>query len=376
MPDLPPHRYLAHGLQRGVPPEVLQRAATQIETSEFAGVTPILSLRHLSHLTGASYGELRRVVARTADPYFDLTLPKRSGVRPISMPEPTIMAVQRFLLRHALCSLDLHPRSHAYRVGRSTITCAESHVGARWVIKMDLRNFFGSITEKDVYRVFKNQGYSSLVAFELTRLSTRASSEPGSRRVPVPESANRYRVTPYTSNWMGTLPQGAPTSGALANAVATPLDHDLHRVASKAGFVYTRYSDDLTFSTATRVGPARAQEVVRIVSRTAVSRGFQVNSKKTRVLGPRTRHDVLGLVVGDEHVQLPPEFRRKIEVHIHGVKTRGLAAHAETRGFRSVFGLVAHVDGCIAYATGIDPEWARRQHDRWVDALRLTGYPI
>ena len=54
----------------------------------------------------------------------------------------------------------------------------------------------------------------------------------------------------------------------------------------------------------------------------------------------------------------------------------GLAAQAEVRGFRSFFGLVAHVDGCIAYATGIDPKWAHPQHGRWVDALRRSGYSI
>lgn len=376
MADLPPHRYFTHGLKQGVEPCVLEHAAEQIETSEFAGVTPILSLRHLSHLTGTGYAELRQVVARHSDPYIDLTLPKRTGVRPISIPAPTILAVQRFLLARALCNLDLHPRSYAYRVGRSTFACAEVHVGARWIIKMDLRNFFGSITEKDVYRVFKSQGYSKLVAFELSRLCTRASATPGSRRVLAARNASRYRSAPYVSDWMGTLPQGAPTSGALANAVATPLDHDMHRVASDAGFIYTRYSDDLTFSTSKRVGPARAQELIRAAARTAVFRGFQVNPKKTRVLGPRTRHDVLGLVVGEERVQLPPEFRRKIEVHIHGVKARGPAAHAEMRGFRSVFGMVAHVDGCIAYAIGIDAEWARLQQGRWAEALRTNGYPI
>lgn len=375
MADLPPHRYRAEGLKRGVRPEVLARAATQMEIAEFDGVTAILSLRHLAHLTGAKYVELRSIVARREDPYIDLTVPKNKGVRSISMPLPNLLSVQQFVLAKSLSNLPLHPRSYAYRAGRSTRDCAEIHIGARWVIRMDLQNFFGSITEKHAYRTFKSQGYSALVSFELSRLCTRLSSSPGSRVVHVEDEQARYRHTPYASPLMGTLPQGAPTSGALANAAATPLDHDLHQMASASGFVYTRYSDDLTFSTAERVGPNGAQRIVRLASQIVASRGFRINRKKTRVLGPRTRHDVLGLVVDHDRVRLPPEYRRRIEVHIHGISTRGVASHAEARGFKSVFGMIAHIEGSIAYAFSVDPAWAHRQQSRWLEALRSNDYP-
>ena len=115
------------------------------------GLTPVLTLGHLAFLTGASYGYLREIVERRRDPYVEITRPKSTGgVRKLASPEPALMAAQRWVLRHALPTIDLHPATYAYREHRSIVDCAGQHLGATWMVKMDLHDFFGSIGEQRV----------------------------------------------------------------------------------------------------------------------------------------------------------------------------------------------------------------------------------
>lgn len=377
MDSLPPHRYRQIGLEAGVPIHVLAASAAQYAQNEAAGTQAILSLGHLSTLTGASHGYLRSIVERTVDPYTEISKPKRSGGRrAISMPDPLLMSVQRFILRAALNAIGMHPRSFAYQQGRSAVDCARLHIGARWLIKLDLHDFFGSVSEESVYRVFVDQGYSSLVSFELARVCTRAPWRIEDFRR-LKRSTVKYTAIPtYASGRNGYLPQGAPTSGALANAVATPIDHALFDLANACGLVYTRYSDDLTFSTARKLSRAEAGRIAGRVAQVVASNGFEVHHKKTRVIPPRVRHIVLGLVVGARRVRLRPEFRRHVELLVHGARVNGLFEHAESRGFESVLGMVSYIDGCIAYAIGVEPDWVNSIRGEWASALEQAGFPI
>jgi len=338
-----PHQYLKAGKKAGVPESVLRASAAQIAQSQGRGAGPILSLGHLAHLTGAPYLYLREIVQRRRDPYDDIARPKRTGgIRWLSAPEPVLMDVHRVILRRALRNLPLHPFSYAYQEGRTIQQCAQRHLGARWMLKFDIHNFFGQVEERDVFRVFEERGYAPLVSLELARMCTRA---------PISSSrsnTDQYGPIPtYDVNVSGRLPQGAPTSGALANAVATPLDHDLHAFASGAGFAYTRYSDDMIMSTGHDFDRTQAIPMIREVTRLVAKHRFRLHRKKTRVIPPGARHIVLGLLVDGDEVRLTPEFRRRVEVHIRGVREFGLVHHADHRGFRSLLSFISHVDGCL-----------------------------
>ncbi|HEY3558724.1 MAG TPA: reverse transcriptase family protein [Kribbella sp.] len=369
-----PHLYRAQGVRLGIPEDVLERAISQTARNEEQRAGAILSLRHLAQLSGAPYLYLRKIVQRTIDPYAAIAIKKRGGgTRMLSAPEPILMDVQRLILRRALRSIESHPRSFAYQNNRSIVDCARLHVGAHWLIKLDLHDFFGSISEKRAYEVFNRQGYSNLVSFELARLCTRA----GLRWAPPPPSADKYRAIPsYSTGNIGSLPQGGPTSGAIANAVATPLDHGLHTLADSAGLTYTRYSDDLTFSGASRFKRSDAAAFIRRVGPIVSSNGLLLHHRKTRVVPPGARHVVLGLLVDEHGVRLLPEFRRRVEVHVRGVRKFGLTAHVASRGFKSIFSFVNHVDGCLAFGASVDPDWADRTRAEWLDALIDNSFPI
>jgi RNA-directed DNA polymerase len=121
-----------------------------------------LTLGELASRTGASSRYLREVISRRADPYDDITRPKKDGTtRPISSPEPVLMDVQRWLLKNVLRAAPAHHCSWAYQSGRSIVGCASEHIGARWLVKVDVHDFFGSIDEIRVYELFRRLQYPS-----------------------------------------------------------------------------------------------------------------------------------------------------------------------------------------------------------------------
>jgi RNA-directed DNA polymerase len=370
VPDLPPHLYAERGVAEGHSRAVVDKAAAEWGRLRARGLVPVLTLGHLARLAGVSHRYLREIVERTRDPYLDIVRLKRDGtIRPISSPEPVLMEVQRWILHNVLRPLAPHQVSFAYHRGRSIVQCAEQHVGARWLVKLDLHDFFGTVDEARAYRVFQDLGYARLVSFELARICTRMR---GDRQygVGMPRVIRSYAVARQ-----GVLPQGAPTSGALANAAARGLDGQLVTVAAEYGAIYTRYSDDLVFSAGASFDRAKAAALIGRVSEAVSDTGFVVHRKKTRVVPPGARHVVLGLVLGHQQVQLMPEFKRRVDVHIRGVSRFGLAEHARHRGFRSIISFVNHVDGCLAFAAAVEPEHAAKARRRWNEALISAGYP-
>ncbi len=370
MSDFPPHLYAERGVAQGHPAAVVENAAGEWGRLRALGLTPVLTLGHLARLTGVSYRYLREIVERKRDPYEDITRLKRDGTkRHISSPEPVLMAVQRWVHRNVLGPLTPHAASFAYHTGRSIVQCAEQHLGARWLVKMDLHDFFGTVDEVRVYRVLRALGYPPLVSFELARVCTRMRGE-RQYGLGMPQVIRSYAVARQ-----GVLPQGAPTSGTLANAAASGLDRRLIDMAALHGVVYTRYSDDLVFSAGESFDRERATALIDHVSGAVADNGFVVHRKKTRVVPPGARHVVLGLVLGRGRVQLMPEFKRRVDVHIRGVANFGLAKHARHRGFRSMISFVNHVDGCLAFAAAVEPGHAAEARRRWDVALTASGYP-
>lgn len=366
-----PHRYIQDGISSGHDRSMLVRAQAYQQAISSNGAVPILTLKHLARETGTEWGYLRSIVGRRINEYQPIRRRKRDGTfRDIASPNPALMNVQRWILRNVLTGLKIHRASFAYSRGLSIRHCAEAHVGARWLLKLDLHDFFGSIDESRIYRVVRELGYPKLAAFEIGRICTRPKPSVD------PSWAEGRGVEAYDSARLGVLPQGAPTSGALANAVAFRLDTLLAQIAGDRGLVYTRYSDDLTFSSSDQFSRTAIPLLVREVERTIVGAGLQPHRKKTRVVPPGARQIVLGLMLHDGGVRLLPEFRDRLDNHIRCVGRYGPAAHARVRAFDSALSMMNHVDGCLAFAEDIEPDWAADRKERWNAALDAHGHPI
>ena len=368
MISVSPHLYRAEGLKRGRLPETLDNALAQARPPETTGAPAILTLGHLAHRTDISHKWLREAVAsRTGEHYRDFTISKRSGGgRRIAVPDPTLMAVQRWIVREILRGRPVHAVSHAYAEGSSIVQCASQHAGAGWLLKIDIHDFFESIPERSVYRVFRDIGYQPLLSFELARLCTRPWINPprwteAKRSV---ANANQRGPTYYSREYTGYLPQGAPTSPMLSNLVCRLLDVELAAIAARAGLVVTRYSDDITLS-----GPAmgfdrdRAMALVAEIRTTLSKHGFRLHERKISIVPPGGRKVVLGLLVDRDRPRLTREFRQRVADHVRGVEKFGIAGHAANRNFDAITGMVQHIAGLIRFAGHVDSDFT--------DPLRL-----
>jgi RNA-directed DNA polymerase len=170
--------------------------------------------------------------------YVRYTIPKSNGgKRTILAPKPELKAIQRKILSALLERTTVSPMAHGFVKERSIITNAKQHVGREYVLRLDLKDFFPSITFKRVRGMFISLGYSFAVASVLALLCTEYHREPFDR------DGTIYHVSIGKRH----LVQGAPTSPSLSNLIAYHLDYRLHGLATKRNFTYTRYADDLIF---------------------------------------------------------------------------------------------------------------------------------
>jgi hypothetical protein len=238
-------------------------------------------------------------------------------------------------------------------------TAALPHAGAGTVLAMDLESFFGSVPAPRVWGLL--QGVVELtepVAHAVTGLVTTVVPAAVWRRVPVPSDpagrdrharVGRLLAAPH-------LPQGAPTSPALANLACLRLDRRLTGLAVSLGAAYTRYVDDLFLS-----GPPalRRPAVAARVAAIAVDEGFRVHHGKTRTAGAGRRQTVLGAVVNTRPT-LPRPERDALRALLHNCAVSGWASQVRDRDpatFRD------HVLGRVAWAASVDPVLGARLRD-------------
>jgi len=331
---------------------------------------PILSLKHLAKRTSVEYELLRSFVCRGAikgvenlEIYKKFSIRKRSGGRRfIHIPSPKLMHTQRWISEYILKDLPVHPASHAFRKGSSIQKCALRHCGAKWLIKIDIADFFSSVSEIQVYRIFRSLNYQPLVAFELARLCTVGTSGVGPR-LKFPQwrvKAFNEAIPLYHQTLLGYLPQGAPTSPFLANLVMKHCDKSLHALAQKNGLVYTRYSDDLSFSTRDKsFGRSRAKNFVFEAYKIISQSGFRPQYRKTTIVPPGGKKIILGLNVESEFPKLAKGTRDTIRQHLYFLEKVGPVQHAFNRKFDSVWGLKSHIRGLIDYANMVEPDFAK-----------------
>jgi hypothetical protein len=201
----------------------------------------------------------------------------------IERPKLRLKEVQRWVLSELLAWIPVHPAAHGFVRGRSALTHARAHTGRRVVVRLDVEDFFAAVTAGRVYGIFRTAGYPEAVAHALTGLCTNV--VPAEHSVPDAFRLARRLATPH-------LPQGAPTSPALANLAAFRLDARLAGLARELGATYTRYADDLVLSCDHRLRPPLA-----MIAEIAAAEGFRLNPAKTRVMSRGRRQTVTGIVV-------------------------------------------------------------------------------
>jgi len=269
------------------------------------------------------------------------------------------MQAQRWIAQNILNAVPPHDASYAFARNRDLVGAANKHAGARWLVKMDVRRFFESISEPQVYFVFRGLGYPALLSFQLARICTRLPMG-GFTRSPPPHR----RSLPYRPLPLGHLPQGAPTSPMLANLAVQALDVHLAVLAHQLGWVYTRYADDLTFSRIDDIRRSSAMNLITLVEHALAVFGLAPRHPKTSIASPRARKIMLGVLVDRERPRLTRSFRNNLETHLYALTSPkiGAAAHLRNRGFASRIGMQRHVAGLLAFAHQVDGAYAAKQY--------------
>jgi RNA-directed DNA polymerase len=277
--------------------KLLRTAAREIERSVYGNpaLPAVLTLAHLAKRCGVDYLRLRSLVARHKSHYTYFRIRKRSGGhRVISVPQAELYWVQKWIHTHILSKAKAHAACFSFLPKTSIRDCAAQHRGAKWVIKVDISAFFGSISERDAFDVFVKLGYRSLAAFEMAGIATDA---PRFSKRYIAASWKRalgdYAITQYMDEKVGFLPQGAPTSPLLSNLFMIDIDRKLEALAAQRGLRYSRYSDDMTFSTRGEYSRERAKKLVHAVAAITRVKGLRINAAKTRIIPPGGRRVVL-----------------------------------------------------------------------------------
>ncbi|MEO9158203.1 MAG: reverse transcriptase family protein [Kofleriaceae bacterium] len=293
------------------------------------------------------FAKLMRAGTGPGSGYVEFEIPKaKGGTRRIAAPRKQLRTVQRKILDEILAKVPVHDACHGFVTGRSTVTNAKPHEGAAIVIKLDLKDFFPTVHFRRVRGLFTQLGYSSDIAKLLAGLTTYRPKLPDGGVV-----------------WPGILPQGAPTSPAIANLTCRRLDNRLARLAEKVGATYTRYADDLTFSFA-KVPELRIGRFLWFVDAICEQEGFIERPDKRRILRAKHQQRITGIVVNNG-IHVPRADRKRFRAILHNCKQHGVASQANGRT-----DFEAYLAGYAAYVHMVEPALGTA----WVtEVARLLG---
>jgi len=310
-------------IQHGVKDELVADYLVYIKPLVNKGLPIIFDFKHLCLLLGKNTLYLASVVNASSSHYREFTIPKRSGgLRTISAPYPTLLDCQRWINQHILSNVEIHSSAHGFASRKSIITNAQVHVGKKYFLKVDIKDFFPSITINQVITVFKNLGYTHKVSFYLASLCC----------------------------YEKVLPQGAPTSPMLSNIIAASLDNRLARFARKFKLSYTRYADDLAFTGAT-IAVKHLQYITEIIQ----DCGFTVNPSKTLLQQKKNKRILTGISIAEQQIKIPREYKRKLKMEIHCIRKFGIVMHIRNQRIKNPNHL-STVIGKIQFWLSVEPD--------------------
>ncbi len=217
------------------------------------------------------------------------------GHRLVEAPKQRLKAAQRALLDRVLALVPAHDAAHGFVPGRSARTFASCHAGERVVVRIDLEDFFASVGEARVRAIFEALGYPRAVARLFSSIACHrtppAVLRERTRGVDVARAFREHKRFDRPH-----LPQGAPSSPALANVAAYGLDVRMSALARRFDARYSRYADDLALSGDATLARGVAK-LLPLATRIANDEGFAVRFDKTRVMRSGARQQLAGLVV-------------------------------------------------------------------------------
>ena len=199
--------------------------------------------------------------------------------RVIYAPCPELKKIQRYI-KNAI--------KWTFPFNCSTAECAEKHTGSKWVMKLDIKNFYDSVPQKFTQKVIEKSG----------------------EKIKFADTTNLFKMVTLE----GKLPTGAPSSSHIANASFTPVERRIRYYCESFGVNYSRYVDDMTFSGDDKVYLKKVEKYVR---ETLKIFGYELNEAKTKYISRNKQQNVLGLVANNKNVRISKKERKRIRAMLH-----------------------------------------------------------
>ena len=246
--------------------------------------TSISTNAQLAEYCGVSWDELRMLAyADGIKRYTEWFVPKKNGegFRRISSPMANLRRVQRAIAKGLSESYSPLKCVYGFVCERNVAMNALQHARKRTVLTLDLKDFFPSISASRIHGLFvKTMGFPQEVANTLTNLV-------------------RHE---------GSLPQGAPTSPVISNMICFKMDRALLNFAANNGLTYTRYADDLVFSSTSAYSARKMVDqgknavcgINHFITDTIEANGFEINERKVHVANRGSRQIVNGIIVNQK----------------------------------------------------------------------------
>lgn len=314
--------------ENGESQEDIDKAKVYAENLIDLGLPVIFDKKHFAALVGVSEEEISRMMANLETEYYsERRIPKKSGGERILMvPAMKLKLIQQWILKNILMSIHVSEYAMGFCPKKSIVTNARLHVGKECVVNLDIKDFFPSITQKQVYRIFYYYGYTVGVSHLLGRLCTVD----------------------------GKLPQGASTSPYLSNIACLKLDKRLSQLAKTYDADYSRYADDITFS-----GKYGIQNIIDIATRIIEDEGFKVNTKKSRIAYAYQRQEVTGINVSGNKVSINKQYKKQLLQEIYYCKKYGPSNHLKHINCNKKF-YKEHLYGKAYFVNMVDNELGKR----------------
>lgn len=301
----------------------------------------------LAALFAKERGPLEHFVRHINEKYRLVTILKRNGkARHLNVPGNELNRIQRIINRRILSKLSVSEYATAYQNGASVKINATPHVGKRFILKLDITDFFGSIRFGQAYSAFHAIYDSKQVSYLLASLCCKDD----------------------------VLPQGAPTSPALSNLVMANFDNRIGAWCRDRNITYTRYCDDMTFS-----ADSPLYSVYQKAKDMLCRMGFELNDGKTHFIGSGSRQSVTGLTV-NEKLSVSNEYKRELRQEVYFTLKFG-AADSIIKGSRTDYILdgkpeteryLYHLLGKAQYVLWVEPDnqWFREAKHALKEMMR------
>lgn len=302
----------------------------------------------------------QRKVSRISHYHVFEIAKKTGGTRRISAPKQQLKQLQNWVLNTILNCLPAEDTTHGFVRKRSIVTNAQPHLQQDIVINVDLKDFFPTITYARVKGLFHKLGYSEQAATIFALICTQAETS----------EVEMDGISYYVQKGHRFLPQGSPASPAISNLIAYKMDKKIQGLAAKLNFNYTRYADDLSFSTSAdnRKNIARLLYFLRKIIE---SEGFAIHPDKTHIMRSSTLQKVTGIVV-NEKLNIERKKLRKFRALLHNIKVNGW----QQQQWGKARNLVHAIAGYIHYIQMVNPGKGQQFKEELDKIIAMHGYPV